>query len=258
MHSILSSGGARVLARFAQAKPLLAFDYDGTLAPIARSPRTAAMRRTTRALLHRIAEEYPTVVISGRRYDDIAERLRDIGLRQVFGNHGIEPFAVNAARAALVRRWAARLATRLEGWPGVVIEDKTHSLAIHYRHAREHADARQAIDAALGELKGARTIDGTEAVNLVPSRGANKGVALRHACRLAGCEHAIYVGDDGTDEDAFMALPRSRILAVRVGRRRGSRASHVLRSQRDIDALLRLLLRVRRGPAAHRLQPPRP
>jgi trehalose 6-phosphate phosphatase len=259
VRSILSPAGRQLVASFARSNLLIAFDYDGTLAPIARRPRGARLPAATRRLLRQVAGRYGCLVISGRAYSDIARRLRGVPLRFVFGNHGIEPLWAGARSAALVRRWTVHLERQLADCAGVFIENKTHSLAIHYRHARNRARARRRIAAAVRGLRGARAIEGKAAVNVIPARGVNKGTALRRACRLAGCTRAMYVGDDGTDEDAFGALPPERLLAVRVGRRRGSRARYLLRRQADIDALLRLLLDVRlKADASDTLKPRKP
>jgi trehalose 6-phosphate phosphatase len=252
IRSILSADGKRELAEFAGSKVLVAFDFDGTLAPIASTPRRARMRRTTRALLRRVSERYPCVVISGRARADIAAKLRGIRLRQVFGNHGIEPLWAHPAGVALVHRWVQQLEDRLGCHEGIVVEDKKHSVAIHYRHARDSQRARVAIVDALADLRGARAIEGRAAVNLIPRRGADKGAALARACRDAGCRRAIYVGDDGTDEDAFGALPRERLLGIRIGERRQSMARYRLPAQRGIDALLALLITLRTPAAPHR------
>ena len=252
MISILSDAGKSLLAEFARGRVLVGFDYDGTLAPIVTAPRDARMRSGTRALLKQVAMAYPTVVISGRRYDDIARRLHGVALRHVFGNHGIEPLWGTATGAALVRGWSDRLRARLAAWRGIEIENKTHSLAIHYRGATDRRRAQQAIAAAIRDLAGARAIRGRAAVNLIPDRGANKGVALRRVCRAARCSRAIYVGDDGTDEDAFAALVPGKVLGIRVGARRGSLAQVTLPNQRDIDAFLEVLITLRTPPGSRR------
>ena len=70
MRHILARANRDVLRQFACSRVLLAFDYDGTLAPIVSDPKQAAMRATTRALLSEIAKRYPCVVISGRARAD--------------------------------------------------------------------------------------------------------------------------------------------------------------------------------------------
>lgn len=78
MESILTDDHRALLAWFARANVLLAFDYDGTLSPIASTPESAKMRRSTRVLLARAARVYPCVIISGRALDDLTRRLRHI------------------------------------------------------------------------------------------------------------------------------------------------------------------------------------
>src|SRR5690606_19595485 len=71
---LLARRHAATLARFAHTSLLIAFDYDGTLAPITATPTAARMRAATRQLLKQLARRYPCVVISGRALDDVAER----------------------------------------------------------------------------------------------------------------------------------------------------------------------------------------
>ena len=88
-------------------------------------------------------------------------------------------------------------------------------------------------------------IGGTEAFNLVPRGAPHKGEALERARRLLACDKAIYVGDDETDEDAFAAARSDRLLSVRIGNVRRSRATYRLKDQRQIDRFLRTLLALR-------------
>ena len=160
----------------------------------------------------------------------------------------VESLRLHYARTC--RQWVERLHQQLDDVPGVVVEDKTHSLSVHYRLAPDHALALRVILPVVRALPGVRVICGAAAVNLLPDHGANKGVALRRALDTSGCEMAIYVGDDETDEDAFGSAPADQLLAIRVGASRGSKASFYIESQARIDQLLRTLLTVRsRRPA---------
>ena len=232
MPDILARRHAPALAQFASSNVLLAFDYDGTLAPITPYPERARMRERTRRLLVAAAIRYPCIVICGRGWSDVAAR------------HGLEPWAQNAAHAATVRQWVDRLGC-LRVYPGLAIEDKTYSVAIHYRHVRQKRRVRRAIEAAVRRLPGTRVVGGKEAVNLVPASAPDKGAALEHARRILACDCSIYVGDDETDEDAFAAAPFDRLLSVRVGRSRNSKARYYLGEQGDIDSLLRVLVAAR-------------
>jgi trehalose 6-phosphate phosphatase len=243
--NILTPPSLRALAGFAASNVLLAFDYDGTLAPIAPTPAAARMRAETRRWLTRVARRYPCVVISGRPLDDLAQRLDHIPVWYLFGNHGFEPDIGNAEHSARVSDWADRLSAQLPVHEGLVIERKKYSVTVHYRRVRNRQRVMNAIVEAIGQLPDARAIGGAMALNLLPRGGADKGVAVQQARRMFACDTVIYVGDDDTDEDAFASAPPERLLSIRVGSRGQTRAGYRLRSQRDIDDLLQQLLQFR-------------
>ncbi len=242
MKSLLAPQNRSVLHRLARGRVLLAFDFDGTLAPIVADPARARLRPRTRRLLTEVARKYPCVVISGRNRADVVRRVSGIPLRRVFGNHGIEPSpALPAARRA-VRRWLACLKPRLEGVAGIVFDDKGATLAIHYRKSRNRPAALKAILAATADLNEARALQGLLVVDLLPKGAPNKATALRSELRRLRCESALYLGDDKTDEDVFALGWCLPLLAVRVGRKPHSLAPYYLRNQGDVDALLAELL----------------
>ena len=113
MADILASRNHLVLARFARSNLLVAFDYDGTLAPIVQAPDRARMRPTTRRLLRSVTERYPCMVISGRARADLIRRLGDLPVEHVSGNHGLEPWGENERYVQQAREWVAYLTPRL-------------------------------------------------------------------------------------------------------------------------------------------------
>jgi trehalose 6-phosphate phosphatase len=241
----LGEAGRAALAECARRGALLAFDFDGTLAPIVADPDQAALRPATRRLLGRLARRQPCLVLSGRSPSDLRRRLHGIGLVTLVGNHGaafgLRPAARRAARAR-ASRWRRQLAQRLAGRPGLRLEDNGVSLAVHFRRAPDRAAARRAIRRAIAALPGARALDGKCVVNVLPVRGTHKGDVLRRVARARGASAVLYVGDDLTDEDAFGTRVARRYVTVRVGRASGSLAQYALAAQREIDALLALLL----------------
>jgi trehalose 6-phosphate phosphatase len=245
METILADEQRTLLAGFADANVLLAFDYDGTLVPIASTPAAPRMREATRQLLIRAAQLYPCVIISGRALDDLTERLEGIPLWFLFGNHGLEPPPPGSATPTPAREWAALLARLLPDDPGILIEDKRYSLTIHYRNALDKRGAVDAIDRVVAQLPDARALGGAEAVSLLPKGGAHKGVALQQACRWFACDSAIYVGDDATDEDAFSSTYPEKLLTIRVGAASDSQARYHLGTQDEIDTLLQVLVDIR-------------
>ena len=243
--NILLPKNLHTLSGFAASNVLLAFDYDGTLAPIASAPAAARMRAATRRWLTRVAQLYPCVVISGRPLDDLTRRLSRIPVWYLFGNHGLEPHGGSDEHATRVKKWVHHLSERLPAQQGLVIEHKKYSVTVHYRGVRNRKRVMESIAVAVGQLTDVRTIGGARAVNLLPVGGADKGVAVQKARRMFACDTVIYVGDDDTDEDAFASAPPDRLLAIRVGGRGATRAGYRLRSQREMDLLLRQLLRLR-------------
>lgn len=232
---------------------LLAFDYDGTLAPIAADARRAEMRQSTRRLLAELARLYPCIVISGRSQVDVAGWLCGIGIRELIGNHGAEPSRSTRRLAKQVERWQPLLESRLAAHRGVRIENKVFSVAVHYRQAREKGKARLAALEAASSLGKVRVIGGKLVVNILPLGAPHKGMALEAARERLGCDTAVYVGDDETDEDAFALEEPGRLLAIRVGARQASLASYCIRGQAQVDDLLRVLIAVRRVASPRKL-----
>jgi trehalose 6-phosphate phosphatase len=237
-----------LLEEFARSNVLLAFDFDGTLAPLVEAPPRARIRASTRRWMRRATTLYPCVVLTGRSRADALAKLGSLAVSGVVGSHGGEPSPNARDTRRRVQQWLPSLRRRLSTQQGVVIENKGLSLAIHYRRAPKRELARRAILAAARSLNDVRNIGGKLVINLVVPEAADKGVALeRQRTRLA-CDTVIYVGDDETDEDVFALDRRWPLLTIRVGRTRTSAASFYIRNQRQIDRLLRILVTVRLYP----------
>ena len=242
MRNILSPASRGILKEFAWSNVLLALDYDGTLSPLVSNRHRARMRPKTRLLLKESARRFPVIVISGRAQTDVNARLRGLGVQAVIGNHGLEPWHTSDEYVSEVRRWIPVLSRTFESSPGIEIEDKAYSLAIHYRRARQRRAARELIvETALG-LRGVRLILGKHVVNVLPRGAPHKGIALERERSRLGCDTAIYVGDDETDEDVFALDQPGRLLSIRVGAKASSSAQYHIPNQRAIDQLLRVLL----------------
>lgn len=247
MKRLLSAENRDFLAQLAWSPVLLAFDYDGTLAPIVTNREAAVMRPSTTHLLAEVAKVYPVAIISGRSRDDVASRLGAAEIKYVVGNHGLEPGGdLDACEAEMV---GARpiLEKELASVPGVDIEDKRYSIAVHYRRSRNKALARSEIHGTVKKLPTPmRVVPGKQVVNVVPARAPDKGDALLRLRDQAGASVAFYVGDDVTDEDVFRLDQPGRVVGVRVGESADSYAKYFLKDQREIDNLLRRLRALRK------------
>ena len=105
--------------------------------------------------------------------------------------------------------------------------------------------ARLTILESAAALTDVRVVGGKFVVNFVAPDAPNKGVALERECATHGCDTAIYIGDDDTDEDVFRLDRAGRLLSIRVGRRGRSAASYSSAGSPGIDRLLGSLVALR-------------
>jgi trehalose 6-phosphate phosphatase len=244
MRYLLSRDSRSIVTRLAEERTLCAFDFDGTLSPIVEHPDLAAMRVRTRKLLGCLAALYPCVVVSGRSREDVIKRLSGANVARVIGNHGAETETTPHSRH--VKRWRDLLTRQLGPMPGVWVEDKGLSLAVHYRQSPQKLEARRKILAVARKLKDVRVLGGKQVVNLLTDKAPDKGDALATERARLHCNWILYVGDDENDEDAFSL--RGNVVPVRIGRKQRSHARFYLRTQGEIDELISLLVRLRRPP----------
>jgi len=225
-------------------------DFDGTLAPIVADPRSARMDARTRAALGNIAQKYPVAIITGR---SLAFIRRKVTFRNMAfaGNHGFEFFIHGKAQsftlpkrvAIALEEMRVQMRELVRRHTGVVLEDKTHTLSLHYRFAprHEHAKIRAAVRVAAKATKYIRIIDGVLVYNILPAVQRDKGVAATFMyARLARRAQFVplFIGDDHTDEDAFKALRRG--ITIKVGKS-SSDARYYLRTQRDVATFLQAI-----------------
>jgi trehalose 6-phosphate phosphatase len=192
-------------------------DFDGSLSAIVAHPDLAEPSPGAREALAALVPVYKVVaVITGRRAEDVAARLRVPGLRYE-GLYGMQEAAPELLFALLPRVEAAA-ATVPEAW----VEDKGVSIAVHYRQAPDPARSRVALMAALEPVAagaGMDLVEGKMVLELVPADRPMKGGAVERVIGEAALEAALFAGDDVADLDAFAALDRlasTGLVAVKV------------------------------------------
>jgi trehalose 6-phosphate phosphatase len=236
------------LARFAYSDVLLAFDFDGTLAPIGEDRERVTLRSRTAELLSRVSEVYPCAVISGRSRRDVLARLGATRVKYVVGNHGLEGIVDPTRFRREIESIRPLLERALRELRGVELEDKGMSLAVHYRHAPAPGLACTRIRSLIEELPARlRVVGGKFVVNVLSADAINKGDALKWLMSEEGVSKAMFVGDDATDEDVFAIDRPADLLTVRVGFSADSRASYFLSGQDEVDEMLATLLSLRAG-----------
>jgi len=247
MQHLFSPPGRAALADVLSQRPLLAFDFDGTLTPIVPRPDDARLSRAVAARLASLAERLPVAIVTGRRVADVRERLGFVP-QYIVGSHGAEDPATAGdavVHAAHLQGIRARLALRAGDLQaaGVSVEDKGLSLALHYRLSRRRSQARALIAELLGDLgPGLRVFSGKMVENVVAADAPDKAAAVFSLVRRAAVVNAIFAGDDLNDEPVFAAAP-ANWLTVRVGRDDPrSRARYFLDSPAEMAMLLERML----------------
>jgi trehalose 6-phosphate phosphatase len=252
----LSAPGLERIGAFVTDRTLLAFDIDGTLAPIVDWPWDARVPHELQEQLGALTQSATVAIITGRAIED-ARPMLGFAPRYLVGNHGAEGVPgfeeASAHCARICRTWLDELSTPDEAWrevPGIVLEDKTYSLTFHFRHAGDRGAAHRLLVGRMGRLLPMPTLfDGKFVLNLLPPDAPDKGAALSVLLEQSHCDRALYVGDDSTDEAVFR-LRSPNVLSVRVEHDRESAADLNLRGQQDVPRLVRELMRILAVPGA--------
>jgi trehalose 6-phosphate phosphatase len=248
VNDLFSSASLKILESLSFTDVLYAFDFDGTLAPIVEDPDDAYMESSTYELISKLSARVPVAVISGRSLADLRIRVPK-STRYLIGNHGLEgiPGCIGTDEVTKVcLDWKASLREGLEAKiqdPGVILEDKGFSLAIHYRRSRKKNAARTQIMELIEKLETApRIIPGKLVFNLIPKGGPHKGIALSKVMADSDTRFGFYIGDDYTDEDVF-SMSDLRLMTVCVGNRHDSQAQYYISRQGEVNRILRYILK---------------
>ena len=207
--------------------PAVFLDVDGTLVEIAERPELVVVSEKLRDTLRRTAERVQgaLAVVSGRSIADLDRILAPLQLPAA-GIHGLEsrhPADAGIARVAgkpmpqPVREALERFAA---DHPGLLVEHKGESAALHFRQAPELAERvkswAERIVADLGE--DFQLQPGKMVFELRPA-GSDKGAAIAALMDLApfAGRRPLFIGDDVTDESGFKVVNALQGWSVRVG-----------------------------------------
>jgi trehalose 6-phosphate phosphatase len=203
------------------------FDIDGTLIDIAESPRGVRVDRDLQASIERLhaGSGGAVALISGRALGDIDALFNGARLPAA-GQHGTE----RRDAAGVVRHhalptealaWAHdRLAAAAASRPGLLLEHKGLSLALHYRRAPQLGGyAHRLVRSLAPKLGAAYAIQtGKRIVELKPA-GKDKGAAVLEFMEEEPFRGRtpVFVGDDATDEYGFATVNRLGGYSIKVG-----------------------------------------
>ncbi len=203
-------------------------DIDGTILDIAPTPREVwvpPLLRETIARLQNLTRG-ALAVVSGRLLDDIDLIFTPLKLAAI-GGHGAELRPLPGTKpmiriGSLSGELKRNLAALTELGPGILVEDKGYSLALHYRLAPDLGAALQGAVAAVctQSPEGAvEILPGKAVVEVKPVR-LSKAVAVRELmrCRPFAGRRPIFIGDDVTDEPVFGVIAEFGGMGFSVGR----------------------------------------
>jgi trehalose 6-phosphate phosphatase len=227
-------------------------DIDGTLLDLAATPREVWVPPGLADTLNRLIERTSgaLALVSGRSLDDI-DLIFAPALFPAVGGHGAEMRLTGDGEAAVSRapqmdrELKRRLAAIAKIAPGILIEDKGYSLALHYRLA-PHAE--RAIYAEVARLRAELP---NAPIEVLPGKcvceikhsGFTKATGVRElmAREPFSGRRPLFIGDDVTDETVFAIMPDFDGLSFSVGLRAPGVAGH-FDTPADVRAFLARLL----------------
>ncbi|HET7711539.1 MAG TPA: trehalose-phosphatase [Thermoanaerobaculia bacterium] len=223
---------------------LLAFDFDGTLAPIRDDPAAVQLDARAAVLLAETSQMpgVTVAILSGRDMDDLAQRI-DFPAAYIVASHGLEIRAPGGVIIRDIPRQVIDLSPELRediAASGLRLERKKHATALHWRGIPYEAIS-PLVDLFRTWAEGAG-LDLIEGRCVLEARcaGGGKEDALRWLARAIGARRIIYAGDDITDFGPLrFAAQRGRALFVASSERQPPAGVTVVNSSRELFRLIR-------------------
>jgi trehalose 6-phosphate phosphatase len=201
-------------------------DFDGTLIDLAPTPSEIIVPGDLPALMREAREclHGALAVISGRPLTELETYLPE-GIA-IAGSHGTERRRADGSRIEADAEWTAvadRIAERLDSLvvdhPALILERKPAAIGLHFRREPDLAAAcLAALNEAVSLDPTFEVLEGKMVVEARP-RGTGKADAIRAFMEeepFAG-RVPVFLGDDATDEDGFVATQAMGGVGVKVG-----------------------------------------
>ncbi|MGN6640911.1 MAG: bifunctional alpha,alpha-trehalose-phosphate synthase (UDP-forming)/trehalose-phosphatase [Mucilaginibacter sp.] len=232
-------------------KRIIFLDYDGTLVDFKPNIEQASPDEELHTILTQLTDDPSNhvVLISGRKHDNLSSWFNNFNI-DLIAEHGAWSKKRGGSWhkiSGLSSQWKHDISQILETYvdrtPGSFIEEKTYSLAWHYRKAQKGLGELRAGELMnnlkyLANDKGLQLLPGDKVVE-IKNVEVNKGKAALTIVDNGHYDFIMALGDDYTDEDIFKALPDSAIT-IKIGNN-VSAAKFYLRTPNEARRLLKNL-----------------
>lgn len=237
----------------------LFLDIDGTLLDLAPTPDAVVVPPGLLQTLENVDEALSgaAAFVSGRPIEWI-DRLFQPLLWPAAGQHGAEIRLTkhDAVQSTVeipdLSDLRARVAAVAASIPGVLVEEKTFGVALHYRNTPERGpELHQRLEELLRDMSDLQLLRGKMVLEIkAVSAWKERAVEIFMEVEPFRGRLPVVIGDDTTDEGAFRAARRRGGYAIQVGPRASPIATAYIPSPNDVRAWLASLPgRLREVPA---------
>ncbi|KAI3784323.1 hypothetical protein L1987_43421 [Smallanthus sonchifolius] len=242
-------------------------DYDGTLSPIVDDPDRAYMSDAMRATVRKLAGCFPTAIVSGRCRDKVYNFVKLAELYYA-GSHGMDirgpskgsKYKKSAPSVLcqpaseylpMIDEVYGLLMEKTKSTPGAKVENNKFCVSVHFRCVEEKkwSELAAQVRSVLKDYPKLRLTQGRKVLEIRPTIKWDKGKALEFLLESLGYANCtdvfpIYIGDDRTDEDAFMVLrERGQGFGILVSKfPKDTSASYSLQEPSEVMDFLQLLV----------------
>lgn len=202
-------------------------DVDGTLIDIAQSPNAIQVDDALLGLVARLHHACggALALVSGRSIADLDHHLGSIRVPMA-GQHGLERrnasgrLRTHSTTSVDKLQVLRRLEPVVARHPGLLLEDKGQTLALHYRQTPQLASYVHRLMHDAVACSGNRLcLQKGKCVLEIKPRGFDKGSAIEEFMAESPFQGRtpVFIGDDVTDEHGFDVVNRMNGLSIKVG-----------------------------------------
>jgi trehalose 6-phosphate synthase/phosphatase len=237
---------------------ILFLDYDGTLVPFTSVPAKAAPDPELIDTLRTLSTESRNrvAIISGRNCQTLQEWLGETKAILI-AEHGACILDVGEEEWSYLEEvqdhaWKDHIRPVMQIYvdrtPGAILEEKSSSLAWHYRRAEPDLGslrAKELIDTLEGYIANTslQVLQGSRVIEVRHSAISKGRAAQRFLQENSGTNFVLAIGDDTTDEDLFGVIPKNQ-WTIKVREQGQSIAQYSLPNTVSVRMLLNRFIEV--------------